>query len=687
MLPKYGFDWPPVPDTIEVPLRKGNLRIDYAYGAPNIGAAPTVARNTLWSFRYASGVLYGKPGTGAEVTILTQANILEFGVCFDEDMYPVVAYRLVDGTSYYRVYSQVTKSYTVTPLPVGATSPRAVYDLKATISAGTAEVIIGYMMGKDIYVLQSSSDYKVPRHAATYLQDLYLDQISFAVNNRLRFIMYQLTNPEHLPDVNPIPQSKYSSFLYRRNYMGSNPPKLPDSTIVFSSAGLKYILSIKEDNRTAEPIRIFPMSLCLRPEWVDELIANGQQTKPILKVTKTYSVGKDTEQTFSLAQLTTAGGMVYDPAIKLYRTKFDHATEGSNKRSIVVNITDLIVGERTTLIIDEDLKVKSDQEPIFKITDIPDALKPFIASAAPGSSPFNVADYRKVSSDETSYRYSADVLDPPQWATESTTNYFPMIYLPKTIAISKKYVDSFANPNDIICTFYTNRLKKDDPNFTFDMPKSMLTDNAAAGMIVVDGYYYFPYPIGPMMPIKQQGTGFTVVAKDSDGTMMDMILDLNVRFSERDMGFRRPSTIDPGTNPLVPETSAVDKLTPTKYTFSFTAGANSGTARISYVDVLLPRAFFWPTELIPYDDYFTTQYQWAESYWEDDELAGQVVRDYTVGVAIDKLTRIENNSYVILAGVGEPAYKPNAKKVRSSLVIKRIADGKTLEIELNWTIP
>lgn len=683
MLPKYGFDWPPVPDTIEVPLRKGNLRIDYAYGAPNIGAAPTVVRNTLWSFRYASGVLYGKPGTGAEIAILNQTNILEFGVCFDEDMYPVIAYRLVDGTSYYRVFDQATKLYVVTALPAGATSPRAVYDLKATISAGTAEAIIGYMMGKDIYVLQSSSGYKVARHAATYLQDLYLDQISFAVNNRLRFIMYQLTNPDHLPEVNPIPQSKYSSFLYRRSYTGSNPPRLPDAVTTFSSSGLKYILAIKENNPTAEAVRIFPMSLCLRPEWVDELIASGQQSKPILKVTKTYSVGKDSEQTYSLAQLTTAGGMVYDPAIKLYRTKFDHATEGSNKRSIVVNITDLIVGERTTLIVDEDLKVKGDKDPIFIVGDTPEAIKPFLGT----TTPLTLTQYRLVSKDEVSHRYVSDVVDPPQWATESMTNYFPMLYLPKTIAISKQFVDTFTDNASVVFTMHINRLKKNDPNTTFDVTKELIVTQVGSAIALIDGYYYLAMPVGPAVPTNLAGTGISFVAKNEEQTTMDLILDVNVRFAERNLSFRRPSTLVENSNPLIPESAVVESLTTNKYTFNFNAGTNSGTNRSMYIDLLFPKSFFWPTDLLVPDQYYETHFVWTEARWHDDELVGQIESNYTVGMPYEKINEISNNYYATLSSIGEPFTGEGVKHVRATLKVLRLVDGKTIEVEMNYTSP
>lgn len=353
MLPSYGFDWPPVPDDIEVPLRKGNLKVDYAWGAATIGATPPpLNRNVLWTFRLLGSTIQGIRNGLPPIEILTDSGIVEFGVAFDRDMFPVVVYKLRSGIHLLRYYDHVQNGYVVKQLPALARSPRVVYDLKAQAADGVAEVVVAWFQGKDIYVAQSSKGYENPRLAASYLQDLYLDQISFAANNRLRFIVYQLSRPEDVPEVNPIPQSKFSTFLYRRNYTGST-PIIPDDVATFSSAGLKYILSIKEDDITAPSVRIYPMSICLRPEYVDWLRDRGEQDRPILRITKTFSSGMDTDEELTLNQLTARGGLVYDNDLKLYRSNFDHITEGPNKRSIIINLTDLIVGERSVLIVDE----------------------------------------------------------------------------------------------------------------------------------------------------------------------------------------------------------------------------------------------------------------------------------------------------------------------------------------------
>lgn len=672
MLPTYGFDWPPVPDTIEVPLRKGNLRVDYAYGASSLAASPTAARSTLWSFRYASGVLYGKPGTGAEITILTLPNIVEYGICFDEDMYPVITYRLTDDTCHYRIYDQVTKAYVVTPLPAGATSPRAVYDLKASSAIGTAEVIIGYMMGKDIYVLQSSKSYKNPRHAATYLQDLFLDQISFAVNNRLRFIMYQLTNPDQLPEVNPIPQSKYSCFLYRRKYTGGNPPPLNDDVATFSSSGLKYTLRIKDTNPVAPDVRIYPISLCLRPEWVDEIIAANKKDVPIIKVTKTMSVGADSERTYTLNQLQTQGGLVYDNELKLYRTNFDHSTSSKIDRSIVVNITDLVVGETTVLIVDEVLKLPVLDGGIFVMKPV----FPEVASAMNANgSPLTDSQYKLVYHNEAGAKFDIRDTNPVKWNSYDTVNKkdYTQLYVPYVVGIEKAFTDSFTNPTDLVFTM-SSATPGVEPA-VMSVTKAILNQLILANMIVLkDGYYYVAIPLGTDRPVYATGVSWTYTANNAEKTQFAMISDVDIRFTPATMKYVRPSQYEPVTNPLIPESQAVDTLTANSYSYLFKAISDGAGTGMMAVDVYIPRAFFHDVEK-PLG-YICILETWKGTDYSKSEVShDEGFPDLFAG-------RIKDNCYIVTQSIGEVSKSIGIS--RGKITFRRLHDGATYTTEVKY---
>lgn len=672
MLPKYGFDWPPVPDTIEVPLRKGNLRVDYAYGAPTIGAAPTVARNTLWSFRYASGVLYGKPGTGAEVVILTLANILEFGVCFDEDMRPVVTYSLTNGDAFYRIYDTATAAYKTIQLPQGAKNPRAVYDLKTLAAAGTAEVIIGYMVGKDIYVLQSSKDYASPRLAASYLQDLYLDQISFAVNNRLRFIMYQLAKPDQLPEVNPVPQSKYSCFLYRRPYTGGNPPPLNDDVATFSSSGLRYTLQIKDSNPNAPDVRLYPISLCLRPEWVDEIIATNKKDVPILKVTKTMSIGTDSERTWTLNQLQAAGGLVYDPELKLYKTNFDHRTEIKVDRSIIINITDLVVGESTLLIVDEVLDLPDLDEGIF-------IMKPVFPEIAPmlnaNGYPLTDTQCKLVYHNEAGAKFDIRDTDPAKWNTFDAVNKgsYTQLYVPYVVGIEKAFTDTFTNPDDLVFTMSSSS-PGNDP-MVMKVTKAIMNQLILSGMIVLkNGYYYVAIPLGADKPVLANAVSWTYGANNAEKTQFAMVTDVDIRFSPTVMKYDRPSKYEPPAAPLIPESQAIDTLTANSYSYAFNATTDGTGTRSMTVDVYIPRAFFHDVEKPK--GYVMVAESWNGTTY--DKVEGS----FNDGFPTMFNAKIKDNCYVITQAVNE--VPKSVGLMRGKLTFRRLHDGATYTTEVKY---
>lgn len=363
MLPPYGFDWPPVPDNIEVPLRKGRTKKDYAWGALEIGVVGTVLRESLWEFRASGRTIYGtRPGKD-EIEIFTaEEDFTEFAVAFDTNMYPVIAMRYTAGDKRCVcrfMTDPAQQTYATIYLPAEAHTPRVAYDLKHVDHRDKAEAILAYMVGKDIFVMTESNKFNSARLAASYIQQMYIDQLSFAANNRMRFIMYQLTHPDDLPESDPIPQSKYSSFLYRAPYKSGGHPQLPEKDFLFSSVGLKYVLQVNETAQDALVKKVFTLSLALRPEWIDEIVTTGKQNTAILEITTALSTGSNTKQTRTLTQLLAGGALAFDPIIKMYRFTFNHVTSGTGTLETAIIIKDMVVGERTVFNIDEKIKLPS----------------------------------------------------------------------------------------------------------------------------------------------------------------------------------------------------------------------------------------------------------------------------------------------------------------------------------------
>lgn len=322
MFPRDGLRWPPTTASIGETLRNGAPRIDYAYGRTAVESLSPVARTTLWSFRYYSGMIIGKPGTGAEVDIVSIPKVNNFGICFDYEMRPVIAYQLNVGTCHVRYYDSATSSYVTLDLPAGVRTPRCTFDLNGATAQNSGEVIVAYFLGNDLYILRESENFAIPNHRATYLQELYLDQIGFASNNSLRFIVYQLVDPAVVGTTEPVPISKYSIFTFPRTkemlppqywpYDAGELPTIDPAKVEFVNDGLDSYVTVTDlqvDSSIADTARYVPTAFGIRKEWWEEV------TDPN---TPMFEVSVDGNQTTYTKGMLDGTGMVWSPLKELY---------------------------------------------------------------------------------------------------------------------------------------------------------------------------------------------------------------------------------------------------------------------------------------------------------------------------------------------------------------------------------
>lgn len=680
MLPKYGFDWPPVPDTIEVPLRKGALRQDYALAGKAIGTAITEPRSTLWTFLMRNGQIVGTPkGSITSIVIYTNAKINEFGICFDRENYPVIAYTETDGKSYLR-YPIPNGNFTTIPLPDGAYSPRCVFDLKAGALSGVGEVVVGYMLGKDLYVLQSSKDFKNPRLAASYLQDLYLDQISFAANSRLRFIMYQLHNPDSLPDAEAIPQSKYSCFLYRRTFSGSVPP-IDSNLVTFSSVGLKYQLKIEDNDLDSPDVRGVGLRLALRPEWVEPLRSSADYSKPIIEMTKTTTKGHGGSKQYSLQELDAIVGSFYDPDLQLYTFPMDYFTEGPNERIVVIKYRDLVVGETTYLVINESIAGTSLNERAIW-GKFPDKM----VNDFKQNGIYPLTGYSLAARAMGDLNYKVTEVDPRSWVGDEPVfvgNLQPA-YIPEGMGISKRWFDSVSDTT-VVLSYTPDRNR---PQESVGMTKAQLKPSIGqpGGVYLDKGYYWLMISSGWSKPEKSVGKGYiisTPALPDSDAVYFNVSHEVDLSLSETKLTFVRPSKTNPSANVLRPEANVVERLSDVEYSYQFKSTANSGTQREMSVDIYLPKSFFFSQAL-------TANPNTPDMFKVTNvEILGtQTIKNELVttpdGFPISFPHRVEGAYIVCRMRVQEPAVNTN-KTHRQTFTFTRKLDNKVLKADVLYT--
>lgn len=330
MFPQDGLDWPPEQGALPVTARAGAPRIAYCLGRAAIGQMSPLTRATVWSFRYYSGMIIGKPGSGAEVDIESIPNIRNFDVCFDYEMRPVITYELNDGTCFFRYYDVNTSTYVTKQLPAGSRTPRCTFDLNGTTTQNQGEVLIAYFNSNNLFVLKESENYAVGNPNGTYLQELYLDQIGFSTtNNRLQFIVYQLMEPALVADAEPVPLSKYSldiipltPDLIPPEYWPQDTPQskvIQPELVTFTKDGLDLHIAIDDPNASPEDTRMtryVPVGVCIRPEfWEGITDANAPM------FTSTYRKvfpGHMDPEIYPVTKASLSSNVVYSDKLKMY---------------------------------------------------------------------------------------------------------------------------------------------------------------------------------------------------------------------------------------------------------------------------------------------------------------------------------------------------------------------------------
>lgn len=177
---------------------------DYELGGVALNDASQGLQFYEWRGRYIDGsVVLDVPGVVAPVTVLTVPGVTEFSFSFDQNMSPVVAYMLGDGSAHFYWFDSTIPGFTTLDLGSGARSPRCSLDDKRAVSgvaSGASDVILTYLRDDALYFRAQrdryATEYKLelpPAFANFNLSRWKLGQ--FGMGNGLR-MLWQL-----VPDV------------------------------------------------------------------------------------------------------------------------------------------------------------------------------------------------------------------------------------------------------------------------------------------------------------------------------------------------------------------------------------------------------------------------------------------------------------------------------------------------------
>jgi len=170
---------------------------DYELGGVALNDASQGLQFYEWRGRYIDGsVVLDVPGVVAPVTVLTVPGVTEFSFSFDQNMSPVVAYMLDDGSAHFYWFDSTIPGFTTLDLGSGVRSPRCSLDDKRAASgviSGASDVILTYLRDDALYFRAQrdryATEYKLelpPAFANFNLSRWKLGQ--FGMGNGLRML-------------------------------------------------------------------------------------------------------------------------------------------------------------------------------------------------------------------------------------------------------------------------------------------------------------------------------------------------------------------------------------------------------------------------------------------------------------------------------------------------------------------
>lgn len=181
MLPDNTISVVPLGADFVVP--KSAKLIDYERGGIALNDTSAGLNFQLWALRYKAGQVLISAETVAETVLFVQPGITELSLAFDQNMQPVVAYRVGDN-SYLRWYDATIPGITTSTF-LGCKNPRVSLDDNRPGRSASSDIIFAYVSNRNMYWRAQREHYSIER---LLLADVYeLRQIGMMQNYRFGF--------------------------------------------------------------------------------------------------------------------------------------------------------------------------------------------------------------------------------------------------------------------------------------------------------------------------------------------------------------------------------------------------------------------------------------------------------------------------------------------------------------------
>lgn len=164
-----------------------SANLDFEYGGVAIQDGSQGLRVRVWRGEYLGGSILISADGIAPITFATEADIIDIGISFDQNMNPFACWELEDGTARFRWFDSTVPGFVTTTLPSGSYDVRCAHDdtRDIQVTGGVSDVILSYLRAGSLYFRLQRERYLTERLLSSAIGERRL--IQTGLNEQLRF--------------------------------------------------------------------------------------------------------------------------------------------------------------------------------------------------------------------------------------------------------------------------------------------------------------------------------------------------------------------------------------------------------------------------------------------------------------------------------------------------------------------
>ncbi|UYA98668.1 tail fiber protein [Xanthomonas phage vB_Xar_IVIA-DoCa4] len=168
-------------DWVEQQGRRTKPMIDFELGGASLNSSSDNLQAYLWTAESDGSIVTVYREGVDPVTVLSDSNITQIALAFDQTMRPHIAY-MAGGACKFFWFDTIANAMSTMTIP-GATTPRLCMDEKRAVYATQSDVLLSYKKGTDVMLRAQRERFQTEHTIATGIEG---DLVIFGMNNQNR---------------------------------------------------------------------------------------------------------------------------------------------------------------------------------------------------------------------------------------------------------------------------------------------------------------------------------------------------------------------------------------------------------------------------------------------------------------------------------------------------------------------